>query len=55
MVTEEVNRSANSAHYQVVTTNRIAVDANGSNVTIDEVKAAVASVLGPAEALARGT
>jgi hypothetical protein len=53
MITEEVDRSAQTAHYQVVTTNRITVSAQGSSATIEEVRAAVDAVLGPAEALAR--
>ncbi|MBL8550375.1 MAG: YIP1 family protein [Hyphomonadaceae bacterium] len=53
MVTEEVDTSARTAHYQVMSTNRIMVSAQGSNVTIEEAQGAVNSVLGPAEALAR--
>jgi hypothetical protein len=53
MVTEEVNRTSRTAHYQIMSTNRIMIDANGTNVTIEEVQGAVAQVLGGAEAIAR--
>jgi hypothetical protein len=53
VVTEEVDREAHTAHYQVVTTNRVAVSAEGANVAVEDVRAAVNAVMGPAEAIGR--
>lgn len=55
MTTEEYNRSSNSGKYGVLVASRYMVEADGSRVTIEDLKAAVSAVpLSRLEALAKG-
>lgn len=52
MITEELNRASNSATYNVVARNGMAINANGTGATPEEVRAAVEAVgVARAEAL----
>ena len=55
MTTEEYNRSSNSGKYGVLVASRYMIEADGSSVTIEDLKAAVGSVpVNRLEALSKG-